>query len=164
MSWKAKQKRKKKKKIGSEECVCVSFTLALTLHLSDANNRDSYKLMCDDGANTVLVCSESLMVLKCLQKVVCSGYWQLPLTAWDAEFATKAYLSVLSSFLTQFSWIMKTSRWIGQNWFFLFVCFISPLGTFLKSPKGRGYGLCRACLVCRHPLYSNNMCLEAGSL
>jgi len=30
--------------------------------------------MCDDGANTVLVCSESLMVLKCLQKVVCSGY------------------------------------------------------------------------------------------
>lgn len=62
-------KSKGRKKFGVS--VCVSFTLALILHLLDSNHNDYYKQMCDDGAKTVLVSSEPLMVLKCLQEIKC---------------------------------------------------------------------------------------------
>lgn len=42
-----KSKEGKKKKVGVS--VCVSFMLALILHLLDSNHNDYCKQMCDDG-------------------------------------------------------------------------------------------------------------------
>lgn len=64
--------KKQNKKVGVS--VHVSFTLALIaliLHLLDFSHSDYYKQMCDDGAKIVLVSSDPLMVLKCLQEVKC---------------------------------------------------------------------------------------------
>jgi len=40
------RRKRKKKKVGVS--VCVSFILALTLHLLDSSHNDYYKQMCDD--------------------------------------------------------------------------------------------------------------------
>lgn len=66
---KQQSKKNKTKKVGVS--VHVFFTLALILHLLNFSHSDYYKQMCDDGAKIVLVSSEPLMVLKCLQEVKC---------------------------------------------------------------------------------------------